>query len=146
MGESERRERRMRGDWLFPTEIRFGAGRVEELGDLCLELGIIRPLIVTDRGLAATPIFEHARRAAARPEVLAQAFTEVQENPTGGNVEAGVAAFRAAPGRRGRRPGRRQRHRLRQGGRARGRRPAVRSGASPGRTTRQRRASAAPGP
>ena len=86
----------MRGDWLFPTEIRFGAGRVEELGDLCLELGITRPLIVTDRGLAATPIFEQARRAAGRPEVLAQAFTEVQENPTGGNVEAGVAAFRAA--------------------------------------------------
>jgi alcohol dehydrogenase class IV len=86
----------MRGDWLFPTEIRFGAGRVAELGDLCLKLGITRPLIVTDRGLAGTPIFEQTRRAAARPEVLAQAFTEVQENPTGANVEAGVAAFSAA--------------------------------------------------
>ena len=55
----------LRGDWLFPTEIRFGAGRIAELGDVCRRLGLRRPLIVTDRGLAATPIAEPRPRCGA---------------------------------------------------------------------------------
>jgi Alcohol dehydrogenase, class IV len=54
----------LRGDWLFPTEIRFGAGRIAELGDACRRLGLRRPLIVTDRRLAATPVAELVRDAA----------------------------------------------------------------------------------
>src|SRR5581483_4761775 len=53
------------GDWLFPTEIRFGVGRLAELGDACRRLGMMRPLIVTDRGLGATPLPEMVRAAAA---------------------------------------------------------------------------------
>jgi alcohol dehydrogenase class IV len=83
----------LRGDWLFPTEIRFGVGRVAELGDVCRRLGLRRPLIVTDRGLAATPIAGLVRDAASTVDVSPGFFAEVQENPTGRNVEAGVAAF-----------------------------------------------------
>ncbi|HEY2112236.1 MAG TPA: iron-containing alcohol dehydrogenase [Dongiaceae bacterium] len=83
----------LRGDWLFPTEIRFGAGRIAELGDACRRLGLRRPLIVTDRGLAATPIAELVRDAARGTGVAPGFFAGVQENPTGRNVEAGVAAF-----------------------------------------------------
>ena len=46
----------LRGDWLFPTETRFGAGRVEELPAVLESLGVKRPLVVTDRGLALTAI------------------------------------------------------------------------------------------
>ncbi|HXU59380.1 MAG TPA: iron-containing alcohol dehydrogenase, partial [Verrucomicrobiae bacterium] len=83
----------LHGDWLFPTEIRFGVGRVAELGDVCRRLGLRRPLIVTDRGLAATPIAGLVRDAASTVDVSPGFFAEVQENPTGRNVEAGVAAF-----------------------------------------------------
>jgi alcohol dehydrogenase class IV len=82
-----------RGDWLFPTEIRFGVDRIGELGMLCRRLGLARPLIVTDRGLAATPLPERVQAAAAGPGVSPRLFAEVQENPTGNNVEDGVAAF-----------------------------------------------------
>ena len=36
------------GNWTYPTAIRFGAGRLVELGDACIEAGISRPLLVTD--------------------------------------------------------------------------------------------------
>lgn len=85
----------LRGDWLFPTEIRFGAGRIEELGALCLRFGMKRPLIVTDRGLAATKLAERVLTAADGGGVAPRFFAGLQENPTGGNVEEGVAAFRA---------------------------------------------------
>ena len=42
----------MQGNWNYPTPIRFGAGRVKEAGDACLELGMKKPLIVTDADLA----------------------------------------------------------------------------------------------
>ena len=37
-----------RGNWNYPTKVRFGAGRIAELPDACKELGMKRPLIVTD--------------------------------------------------------------------------------------------------
>ena len=64
MSDAQPSDPALRGDWLFPTEIRFGAGRIAELGDVCRRFGISRPLIVTDRGLAATPIGGSARDAA----------------------------------------------------------------------------------
>ena len=45
-------------NWSYPTSIRFGAGRIQELGDACLAAGIKKPLLVTDRGLADLPITE----------------------------------------------------------------------------------------
>ena len=41
----------LNGNWNYPTAIRFGAGRIGELPDACRELGIQRPLLVTDPGL-----------------------------------------------------------------------------------------------
>ena len=84
-----------RGDWLFPTEIRFGAGRLVELSKACRRLGIYRPLIVTDRGLAALPIGRLVREAASVGGLIPEVFAEIEENPTGHQIEAGVAAFQA---------------------------------------------------
>ncbi|MGH6939440.1 iron-containing alcohol dehydrogenase [Hypericibacter sp.] len=95
MSEAQPATLPLRGDWLFPTEIRFGAGRIEELGALCVRFGMKRPLIVTDRGLAATALAERVLTAADVAGVAPRFFTGLQENPTGGNVEEGVAAFRA---------------------------------------------------
>jgi alcohol dehydrogenase class IV len=81
------------GDWIFPTQIRFGAGRIAELADVCRRLGISRPLVVTDRGLAATPIAARVMQAAAQQGVVPVLYGEVGENPTGDDVAAGAAAF-----------------------------------------------------
>ena len=36
----------MRGNWGFPTNVRFGVGRITELPDSCREVGMQRPLVV----------------------------------------------------------------------------------------------------
>lgn len=95
MGKKEASAQLWRGDWLFPTEIRFGAGRLVELGKACRRLGLGRPLIVTDRGLAATPIGRLVREAASVGGLAPEVFAEIEENPTGRQIEAGAAAFRA---------------------------------------------------
>ena len=54
------------GNWNYPTSVRFGAGRIRELGAAVKAAGMARPLLVTDARLA-----RHADRQAARCEVLA---------------------------------------------------------------------------
>lgn len=86
----------LRGDWLFPTQVRFGCGRIAELSELCTRLSLKRPLIVTDRGLIKTEVARTVIAAATAPGVAPQVFAEVRENPTHVEVEAGAAAFHAA--------------------------------------------------
>lgn len=86
--------RTLAGDWSFPTEIRFGAGRIGEIAAVCRKHGIARPLIVTDRGLAATRVLAEVRGAA--DELAPAIFDGLRENPTDREVEAGAAALTAA--------------------------------------------------
>jgi alcohol dehydrogenase class IV len=76
-------------NWNYPTAIRFGAGRVAELGEACRALGIERPLLVTDPALAKLPMADAAAAAAG-----ARLFCDIHANPVGADVEAGLAAYR----------------------------------------------------
>ncbi|MFO0993789.1 MAG: iron-containing alcohol dehydrogenase [Hyphomicrobiales bacterium] len=82
----------LKGDWLFPTETRFGAGRIKELPSILASLKIARPLIVTDRGLMATPLPELVRSTAAQSGTP-MLWAEADQNPTGSQVVAGTEAF-----------------------------------------------------
>ncbi|NDB35552.1 MAG: iron-containing alcohol dehydrogenase, partial [Flavobacteriia bacterium] len=42
----------LKANWNYPTAIKFGAGRISELPTLCKELGISKPLVVTDPAFA----------------------------------------------------------------------------------------------
>jgi alcohol dehydrogenase class IV len=80
--------------WSYPTTVRFGVGRLSELGQACAAAGITRPLLVTDRGLARLPITAQAL-AVLDDAGLGQAlFAEVDPNPDERNLAAGIAAFR----------------------------------------------------
>ena len=83
------------GTWSYPTAIRFGAGRVAELGEACAAAGISRPLLVTDRGLAGLPITVRAREIMAAAGLGDAIFAEVDPNPNEINLAAGVEAYRA---------------------------------------------------
>ena len=83
------------GNWSYPTAVRFGAGRISELGDACAATGISRPLLVTDRGLAGLPITGRAREIMAAAGLGDALFAEVDPNPNEINLAAGVAAYQA---------------------------------------------------
>lgn len=82
------------GNWSYPTAIRFGAGRIEELPDACVQAGIARPLLVTDRGLASLPITRRTIDILESAGLVTGLFTEVDPNPNEINLHAGVEVFR----------------------------------------------------
>ena len=44
------------GNWSYPTQIKFGAGRIREISEACNQANIKNPLLVTDKGLSSLPI------------------------------------------------------------------------------------------
>ena len=81
----------LKANWNYPTRVWAGPGRLAELPTACSELGISKPLIVTDQGLREAPMIRQAR--ALLP--AAGLFAEVRGNPVAANVEAGLEAYRA---------------------------------------------------
>lgn len=82
-------------NWNYPTLVRFGIGRIRDLADACKSLGMKRPLLVTDPGLAGLPMIANAiaaNKAAGLPTGL---FSDIQPNPIEKNITDGVAAFKA---------------------------------------------------
>ena len=82
------------GNWNYPTPIRFGPGRIRELAQTCRELGIERPLLVTDPGLAAMPMVIDAAQACRDSGLACEVFSDVRGNPVESNVTEGVRALR----------------------------------------------------
>src|SRR3954451_6080835 len=85
----------LKGNWNYPTSVKFGVGRIKELPDHCKALGLKRPLLITDPGLAGLPMIKEAierNNAAGIPTGL---YSEVQGNPIGKNVEDGVKVYKA---------------------------------------------------
>ena len=85
----------MNANWSYPTAIRFGAGRIAELGDACAVAGIAKPLLITDKGLADAPITDTALAALEDAGLGRAIFADVDPNPHEGNMAEGIAAFKA---------------------------------------------------
>ena len=82
-------------NWSYPTAIKFGAGRIAELGDACAQCGMKRPLLVTDRGLANLPITAQTLDIMDAAGLGRAMFAEVDPNPSEINLAAGLDAYRA---------------------------------------------------
>jgi alcohol dehydrogenase len=84
----------LRGNWSYPTSVRFGAGRVTELGEAAKAAGMSRPLLVTDPRLAAMPMVKDALAGLAAAGLPAAVFSDIKPNPVAANVEAGIKVLR----------------------------------------------------
>jgi 4-hydroxybutyrate dehydrogenase len=85
----------LNGNWSYPTTIRFGAGRIAEIGEACQTAGISRPLLVTDRGLAELDITHATRQQMADAGLGDALFSAVDPNPTGENLDEALETYRA---------------------------------------------------
>lgn len=81
-------------NWSYPTAVKLGRGRINELADACKSLGMKKPLLVTDRGLASMAITGHALDVLEEAGLGRAIFADVDPNPNEKNLEAGVKAFR----------------------------------------------------
>lgn len=85
----------VKANWNYPTAVKFGVGRVTELADHCRALGIHKPLLVTDAGLASLPMTQSVLADLQSAGLGAALFADIRPNPVGANVEAGLAVYRA---------------------------------------------------
>ena len=81
-------------DWSYPTAIRFGAGRLQELPNACADASIRNPLFITDRGLAALPLTRQALDILESAGLGRATFSDVDPNPSNWNLDAGLVRFR----------------------------------------------------
>ncbi|MBY5404401.1 iron-containing alcohol dehydrogenase [Rhizobium leguminosarum] len=81
-------------NWSYPTSVKLGRGRIAELADACKSLGIKKPLLVTDRGLASMAITKTALDILEDAGLGRAIFADVDPNPNEKNLEAGVRAFK----------------------------------------------------
>ena len=86
---------KLAGNWSYPTSMRFGAGRIAELGQAARVAGMARPLLVTDPALARLPPAKRSLEVLHGDGLPVSLFSEVKPNPVAANVEAGVAALKA---------------------------------------------------
>ena len=77
----------------FPTTIHFGAGARRLVADHLKAAGIRRPLVVTDRGIAALPLLPAF--VADLPGLEAGVYSDISGNPVRRQVMDGAAAYRA---------------------------------------------------
>ena len=80
-------------NWSYPTSIRFGAGRIVEIVDACKTVGITKPLLITDRGLAKLDITVRTLDLLSKAGLGRSIFSEVDPNPTEINATAGIKMF-----------------------------------------------------
>lgn len=82
-------------NWNYPTAIKFGVGRIKELADVCRSNGILRPLLVTDNGLARAPMTLAALDSLLEADLGAALFSDLKPNPIEANLLHGLEAYHA---------------------------------------------------
>lgn len=80
-------------NWNFPTAIWFGTDRIHDLPLACQQLGIKKPLFVTDEGLVKLDIVENTINILRQGGIDFSIYSDVQGNPTEANVLGGVAHY-----------------------------------------------------
>ncbi|MGQ0659026.1 MAG: iron-containing alcohol dehydrogenase [Chromatiales bacterium] len=83
------------GAWNYPTRVLAGPGRIAELPDVARQAGMVRPLIVTDRGLRESPLIARIKKLVEDSGLSTAVFADVKGNPVESNLNAGLAAYRA---------------------------------------------------
>ncbi len=78
-------------DFQHRTRMVFGPGTIDRLGELAVELGSQRALVVSDEGVVSAGHFQRGIDALSKAGMQVEAFLGVHENPSTEDVAAGVA-------------------------------------------------------
>ena len=81
-------------NWNYPTTMWVGENRINDIAIACESLGITKPLLVTDKGLAKTDIVKNTLSILKDKNLTTELYSNVVGNPTGKNVNEGVESFK----------------------------------------------------
>ncbi len=85
----------LQSQWSFPTEVRFGAGRLRELADACKAHGIQRPLVAIDPALEKMQMAQDVRACLKDAGMSCAMFSSIHGNPILEDLDAGIEAYRS---------------------------------------------------
>ena len=80
-------------DWNFPVPIAYGPGRIAEIGQKCLALGVRNPLIVTDRGSRELLFISRLVDLLSEAGLTSAVFSGISPNPVDSEISFGRTAF-----------------------------------------------------
>ena len=80
-------------NWNYPTTMWVGENRINDIAEACKNLGITKPLFVTDKGLAQTDIVKKTLTILENNNLSAELYSNVVGNPTGTNVTEGAEYY-----------------------------------------------------
>ncbi|MEP2030300.1 MAG: iron-containing alcohol dehydrogenase [Paracoccaceae bacterium] len=80
-------------DWTFPVSIAYGPGRLSEIGEQCLAMGLANPLIVTDKGSRDLPFISRLQVFLGEAGLSSGVFSQISPNPRDDEIGAGRSAF-----------------------------------------------------
>jgi alcohol dehydrogenase class IV len=81
-------------NWNYPTKMWVGENRINDIALACEAQGISKPLFVTDSGLSKSDIVLNTLRILKNNKISVELFSNIIGNPTGKNVNEGVASFK----------------------------------------------------
>ena len=71
-----------------------GENRIKDIAEACKNLSILKPLLVTDKGLVETDIIKNTLSILKTNNLIVQLYSNVVGNPTGNNVIEGVESYK----------------------------------------------------
>ena len=80
-------------DWSFPVPIKYGPGRLVEVGGHCIMMGVHNPLIVTDRGSHKLPFIGQLQNHLTNAGLTVGLYSDISPNPKDTEIGAGRAQF-----------------------------------------------------
>ena len=82
-------------DWSFPIPIAYGPGRLSEIGQRCKAMGLLNPLVVTDKGSRGLPFISKLQGYLANAGLSTALFSEISPNPRDDEISIGCNSFRS---------------------------------------------------
>ena len=82
-------------DWSFPIPIVYGPGRLGEIGQRCIAMGVRHPMIVTDRDSKDLPFMSELGRYLADANLSFSIFSDISPNPRDNEIGSGRYKFRS---------------------------------------------------
>ena len=81
-------------NWNYPTTMWVGENRIRDIAKACTSLNILKPLLVTDKGLAETEIVKNTLSILKANDLNAKLYSNIIGNPTDNNVIEGVKIYK----------------------------------------------------
>ena len=82
-------------DWSFPIPIAYGPGRLSEIGQRCAAMGLLNPLIVTDKGSRDLPFISKLHSYLVDAGLSTALFSEISPNPRDDEISTGCEKFQS---------------------------------------------------